>query len=61
MSTWNPPAGLTCFNCLSTLVTPFDEQTYVITAETESGCADIDSVTTRVDRDLYSKCLFTQH
>lgn len=51
MSTWNPPDGLVCFNCLSTLATPFDEQTYVITAETESGCVDIDSVTIRVDRD----------
>ncbi len=51
MSTWNPPGGLTCFNCLSTLATPSDEQTYVITAETESGCIDIDSVTIRVDRD----------
>ncbi|MGB4847288.1 MAG: gliding motility-associated C-terminal domain-containing protein, partial [Saprospiraceae bacterium] len=51
MSTWDPPDGLTCFNCLSTLATPFDEQTFVITAETESGCIDSDSVTIRVDRD----------
>lgn len=52
MSTWNPPEGLDCPDCLSPLATPFDEQTYVITAETEGGCTDMDTVTIRVDRDL---------
>lgn len=52
ISTWNPPEGLDCPNCLSTLAAPLDEQTYVITAETAGGCTDMDSVTIRVDRDL---------
>ncbi|HZV71957.1 MAG TPA: gliding motility-associated C-terminal domain-containing protein [Saprospiraceae bacterium] len=52
IATWNPPAGLDCPHCLSPLARLFDEQTYVITAETEGGCTDMDSVTIRVDRDL---------
>ena len=51
ISMWTPPDGLDCQTCLSPLATPFDETTYVVTAETESGCIDIDSVTIRVDRD----------
>jgi len=51
MSLWNPPGGLDCPNCLSPLATPFEEQTYVVTAETEAGCTDIDSITIRIDRD----------
>ncbi len=51
-SIWNPPEGLDCPSCLSPLAAPLDEQTYMIMAETEGGCKDIDSVTIRVDRDL---------
>ncbi len=51
MAMWNPPDGLNCSTCLSPLATPFDETTYVIKAETESGCVDIDSVTIRVNRE----------
>ncbi|MEO6130391.1 MAG: gliding motility-associated C-terminal domain-containing protein [Saprospiraceae bacterium] len=52
ISTWKPPEGLDCPNCLSPLARPLDEQTYVITAETEAGCTDMDSVTIRIDNDL---------
>lgn len=60
-STWYPPEGLACPNCLSTLATPYEEVTYVITAETEGGCIDLDSVTIRVDRDpvLYIPNIFS--
>ncbi len=51
MSLWSPPDGLNCPNCLTTLATPFEQQTYVLTAETAEGCIDIDSITIRVDRD----------
>ncbi|HZV71958.1 MAG TPA: gliding motility-associated C-terminal domain-containing protein [Saprospiraceae bacterium] len=61
LSTWNPPEGLLCSNCLSTLASPFEEMTYVITAQTASGCEDVDSVTIRVDRDpvLYIPNVFS--
>lgn len=51
MSMWDPTDGLACSNCISTMATPFQDVTYVITAETETGCVDTDSVTIRVDRD----------
>lgn len=50
LSSWNPPEGLNCPNCLSPSATPFDETTYVVTAQTAEGCTDIDSITIRVDR-----------
>ncbi|MEO6130220.1 MAG: hypothetical protein ABIQ02_00125, partial [Saprospiraceae bacterium] len=53
MSVWDPPDGVECFNCLSTLATPFEDITYVITAETEAGCVDMDSVRIRIDRDPF--------
>jgi gliding motility-associated-like protein len=51
LSNWNPPDGLDCSNCLSPLVTPTGDVTYVVTAETIDGCTDIDSVRIRVDPD----------
>lgn len=49
-ATWTPVTGVGCPVCLSTYVTPLNDQTYVIEAMTEDGCTDTDSITIRVDR-----------
>jgi gliding motility-associated-like protein len=49
-ASWTPVNGVSCPVCLSTYVTPLDDQTYVIEAMTADGCTDKDSVTIRVDR-----------
>jgi len=49
-ASWTPSAYMDCPICLSTNVTPLDDDTYVIEAVTEEGCTDTDSVTIRVDR-----------
>jgi gliding motility-associated-like protein len=48
---WTPSWDLDCSYCLSPTATPTEDQTYVITAETEAGCFDMDSITVRLDRD----------
>lgn len=50
-STWEPVMDLNCLTCLSPIATPFNQQTYVVTAETFKGCIDVDSVTISVDKD----------
>ena len=47
---WAPPEFASCPLCLSTYVTPFEDQTFVVTATTAEGCTDTDSVRIRVDR-----------
>ena len=61
LATWTPPDGIDCTNCFSTNATPFETQTYVITAQTEKGCVDVDSLTIRVDREpvLYIPNIFS--
>jgi gliding motility-associated-like protein len=58
---WDPPEGLSCTNCASPLAMPLHDQTYTVTATTEAGCMDIDSITIRVDRDpvLYVPNVFS--
>jgi gliding motility-associated-like protein len=46
---WTPSIGLNCPTCLSPDATPFQDQLYVITVESETGCIDTDSVFLRVD------------
>ncbi len=48
-STWIPSIGLDCSSCLSPVATPFNDQLYVITVQSETGCIDTDSILLRVD------------
>ena len=50
-STWIPSLGLNCSSCLSPVATPFEDQLYVITVQSETGCIDTDSILLRVDPD----------
>ncbi len=48
-ASWSPTKNVECPMCLSTIVTPFEDQTYVIEAVTAEGCTDRDTVTISVD------------
>lgn len=48
---WTPAWDLDCSYCQSPTATPSEDETYVITAETEGGCFDVDTITVRIDKD----------
>ncbi len=58
---WNPDDMLSCSACLDPIATPFYDTTYVVSAETQEGCIDFDSVRIRVRRDpvVYIPNVFT--
>lgn len=47
---WTPTENVECPVCLSTTVMPFNDQAYIITAMTDQGCSDSDTVNILVDR-----------
>jgi gliding motility-associated-like protein len=48
-ASWSPTKYLECPGCISTLATPFEDQTYIIEAVAAEGCTAKDTVTIRVD------------
>ncbi|HLX94006.1 MAG TPA: PKD domain-containing protein [Puia sp.] len=45
---WNPPAGLSCSNCLTPVAAPISTTTYVVSATNNGGCTTSDSITIHV-------------
>ncbi len=48
---WQPPAGLSCSNCLTPVATPANDVTYIIKVTNSSGCTATDDVFIKVGCD----------
>jgi gliding motility-associated-like protein len=49
INTWEPPSGLSCFDCPSPIATPDTSTLYYLTVTDDNGCKSKDSVLVTVD------------
>ncbi len=58
---WSTEDGLSCYDCLTPVATPFETTTYTIIATSKDGCVTSEEVTVNIDkkRDVYVPNIFS--